>query len=390
MAGLSTSLIVDAAGLRDLRGQWAALVMRSVDGELPLHPAWALAWWEVFGGDDRRALRVLALFDGERLVGLAPLLVRPHVYTPGIPFRRLEALGSGEKLADETCGDYLGVLAERGREAEVAAALAGALASDAFQGWDELVLSSMSGESPLPALLRDACASRGLAVALDEWSCAPYVPLPGTWEEYLAALKPSKRAQLRKTLRAFESWAGGPPEIVRVRSPDELADGRRILIELHGERWESGGVFASQRFLAFHDRLMPELLLAGALDLGWISVRGEPVAAFYNFRWRGKVSFYQSGRRRDIPDDVRIGVTMHAWLIRAAIEEGLREYDFLEGTSQYKMSFALATRPIVKLRVARPSVIEAARAATARAAAWARRVRDRTRPSAGAARPVLE
>jgi CelD/BcsL family acetyltransferase involved in cellulose biosynthesis len=214
--------------------------------------------------------------------------------------------------------------------------------------------------------------------------------LPRTWDDYLAALKQSKRSQLRKTLRAFEAWAGGPPEIVRVRTPEEIAEGRRVLVALHGERWEGGGVFASPRFSDFHARLMPELLRAGALDLGWISVRGEPVVAFYNFRWRGKVSFYQSGRRRDIPDDVRIGVTMHAWLIRAAIDEGLREYDFLEGISQYKMSFALATRKLVRLRVARPSVVETARAATARGAAWARRLRDRARASGGSANPVLE
>lgn len=373
---LSTSVISDPVRLSALRPAWEELLARSSDNELALHPTWLLPWWEVFGTRDRRSLRTLAFSDGGRLVGLAPLLGRRHVYRPGIPFRRLEMLGTGEDTADETCGDYLGVLAEQGREDEVATAFAQSLVSDVGGRWDELVLSSMNGQSPMPAALRRACEACGLGTELEEWSSSAYVPLPKTWDEYLGALKQSKRSQLRKALRAFESWAGGEPRIVRVRSRDEIAEGRRVLMALHSQRWASDGVFASHRFRAFHDRLMPELLDANALDLGWMSVRGEPVAAFYNFRWNGRVLFYQTGRRLDIPDEVRVGVTMHAYLIRAAIEEGLKEYDFMAGVSQYKMSLALATRPLVKLRVVKPSLLESARKASVRGIASAKKARE--------------
>jgi CelD/BcsL family acetyltransferase involved in cellulose biosynthesis len=124
---------------------------------------------------------------------------------------------------------------------------------------------------------------------------------------------------------------------------------------------------------------MPRLLEAGALDLGWLEVRGEPVAAFYNFRWKGKLSFYQSGRRLDVPEDVRVGVAMHAYLLRGAIADGLREYDFLAGASQYKQTFALAERPLVRLRVARSSWLERARRAGERGLDQARRLRERAR-----------
>src|SRR4029079_3424381 len=98
-----------------------------------------------------------------------------------------------------------------------------------------------------------------------------------------------------------------------------------------------------------------------------------------NFRWNGKLSFYQSGRKLDIPDEVRVGVTMHAYLIRSAIEAGVREYDFLAGASQYKMSLALATRPLVQLRAVRPSLKETARRASDRAYDKYRQLRDKAR-----------
>jgi CelD/BcsL family acetyltransferase involved in cellulose biosynthesis len=288
-------------------------------------------------------------------------------------------LGSGEKEADETCGDYLGPIAEKGREADVASAFADALVSNVAGAWDELVLTPMNGDSVLPSLLCEALRSRQVRVALEERSTAPYVPLPKTFDAYLASLKQNKRGQLRKALRAFESWAGGPPVLVRVKSASELAEAKRVLVALHRERWGGDGVFGSAKFRAFHDRVMPELLARGALDLGWMSVRDEPVAAFYNFRLNGKLSFYQSGRKLDIPDEVRVGVTMHAYLIQSAIEDGMREYDFLAGASQYKMSLALATRPLVELRAARDSLRETARLAGDRAAGELRGLREKAR-----------
>jgi hypothetical protein len=133
---------------------------------------------------------------------------------------------------------------------------------------------------------------------------------------------------------------------------------------------------------------MPELLANGSLELGWLSVRDEPVAAFYNFRHDGRVYFYQSGRKLDIPDAVRVGVTMHAYLLRAAIEDGMREYDFLAGASQYKMALALSSRPIVRLRVVRSTIREAARRASERHIADLKRARDWARREVGPRAPA--
>jgi pimeloyl-ACP methyl ester carboxylesterase len=386
---LSSVRIDEPARLRAISSDWIDLLGRSDNDELMLHPEWMLAWWDVFGGTGKRSLRSLALYEGDRLVGLAPLLARPHTYRPGIPFRRLELLASGEDEADETCSEYLGIIAARGYEAAIASELATALATGALGEWDELLLPAMNGESPLPALLRDELLARRIFVSLEERAAAPYVTLPASFEAYLGQLKQSKRGQLKKALRALEAWAGGPPVIERVRTADRLDEGKRVLEALHKERWAGEGVYRSARYREFHDRVMPKLLEMGALDLGWMSVRGQPVAAYYNLRWKGRVAHYQAGRKIDIPDEVRAGVTMHALLIRSAIEEGMREYDFLGGVSQYKMALALGTRPLVTLRAARPSVVESTRKAAEQATEQAKRLRDYAkRRLAGAKAPA--
>src|SRR3954468_6402535 len=168
---LSPVLIDDPDRLRAMSADWKSLLERSSNNELTVHPDWMMPWWDVFAESGKRTLRSVAFFDrtaaGERLVGFAPLLARPNTYRPGIPFRRLEVLASGEDEADESCSDYLGLIAERGSEGAVASAFASALTSRVLGDWDELVIPSMNGDSPLPALLRDELARHDLLVSLE-------------------------------------------------------------------------------------------------------------------------------------------------------------------------------------------------------------------------------
>jgi len=114
-------------------------------------------------------------------------------------------------------------------------------------------------------------------------------------------------------------------------------------------------------FRAFHERAMPALFRGGALELSWLEGRAGPAAALYNIRWENKVSFYQSGRVLGVPAKVRLGIVCHALAIKAAIEEGRAEYDFLAGGARYKQEFSLASRPLVTLRVIQPSLRETVR-----------------------------
>ncbi len=382
---LTCTVVDDPARLEALRPQWLDLLARSAANEPMLAPPWLLTWWRVYGQGTGRRLRVGLFADGDRLVGLAPLVARRRWYRPGIPFRRLEPLGADMDEGDGVCSDYLNVIAERGAERCVARAFAEALAAGRFGPWDEIVLPAMDGLGPMPTLLTEALTDAGLAASCTETGVAPYIPLPATWDDYLKALPKKKRYGVVRALRDFDEWAGGAAELRRAASSAELAEGKRILTDLHGQRWsEAGqsGVFAAPRFAAFHDAVMPALLQLGALDLAWLTVRGESVAAVYSLVWNGKVYFYQCGRRPDLPDGLRPGIVMLAHAIRGAIAAGHREFDFLGGVAVYKSQLALATRPLVQLRAVRPSLREWARRSTERGIGWARAVRSSLRSAA--------
>jgi CelD/BcsL family acetyltransferase involved in cellulose biosynthesis len=385
-APLTLEVIATPERLFQLEPEWDELLGRSEQDEPTSSPLWLRAWWRRFGQLGGRQLCALSLRQGPRLVGLAPLARRWAMSRPAIPLRRIELLPSGEPEADEICSDYIGVVAERGYEQRVADLVAESAAAGALGTWDELVMPAMRMGGVMPPLLAAAFERVG-AVKLTPSGGAPYIPLPATWDEYLAALSGSRRRLVRRSLAAFDAWTGGHASFEVARTGAELRQGMEILETLHAARWRADGrpgVFASARFRGFHDEVMPALLGRGALELCWLSAHGEPVAALYNIVWNDRVLFYQSGRRPDLPRDVRVGVVIHALAIRRAIELGRREYDFLAGASRYKEELALATRPLARLTVVRARRRARARALFERGASLVRsaraaRARDRSR-----------
>jgi CelD/BcsL family acetyltransferase involved in cellulose biosynthesis len=363
---LGCAVVSDVSAAEALAASWAALGQRGARDELTASPEWLLPWWRVYGGRRGRQLRLGLFHDGDRLVGLVPLLRRRHWYGGALPFRRLEFLASGESPGHGIFSNHLTVLAERGAEEAVAARLVRALTGGAFGTWDEVVLPMMAGDTAMPGLLAAAFRTAGLYVELTQTARAPYVPLPSTWDEYLNGLSPSGRRAVKRSLKAFDTWAGGTTRVEAVTDSDDVARGKDILVRLHHARWAGEGqcgVFRSPLYLQFHDAVMRRLAARRSLLLLWLCARGEPVAVLYGMEWAGKVYAYQMGRRHDVPARLRPGAVLLALAIRRAIEAGRREFDLLADEAFYKFQLAPCVRPLVQLRAARVSVVEGVRRA---------------------------
>jgi len=373
-SALTFGLITKAADLEALTPAWQDLVKASSTPEPMLAPAWLVQWWRTYG--NARELCVGTIRDGARLVGLAPLCRSRYWHRPGIPFTRLEFVGADVDEQDGVCSEYLGLVTHAGYEDSVRDLFIREANRGAFGAWDEIVLSSMNGGDPSVARLEAGFRDTGCLADQQVHTESPYLTLPATWEGYLASLEKKRRNNIKRALLDFEAWAGNAWNLEQACTPDDLARGQAILRSLHGERWNSHGAFASSRFTAFHDAYMPQALADGALDLFWISVRGEPVAVHYQLVANRKAYFYQCGRKLDVPEKVRIGIVLVSLAIKRAIEQGLREYDFLGGPAFYKMQMTSTTRPIVNLRLARPGLRESARRAAACAIDWARGLRQ--------------
>jgi CelD/BcsL family acetyltransferase involved in cellulose biosynthesis len=375
---LECTVASDVTQAEALRPEWSELLERSERNELTQSPDWLLTWWRVFGGLHGRQLRLGLFHEGERLVGLAPLLRRRHWYRGLLPFCRLEFLASGEPPEDGIYSNHLGVLAERGAEEKVAHCLVEAIAGGACGSWDEVVLPMMSGDTAMPDRLVEAFRAAGYSAEATVTAGAPYISLPATWAAYLRSLSANSRRNLERSLKAFDKWSQGTTELECISSSAELEKGKSILMSLHHERWSSAdqtGVFRLPLFLGFHDRMMGALAERGSLELLILRGRGEPVAAFYSMVWAGKVYAYQTGRRTDLPRKLRAGGVMLSLAIRRAIEKGRREFDLLADEAFYKSQLTAHTRPLIQVRATRTCIVEAIRKVSVYCLAKLRRLR---------------
>jgi predicted ATP-grasp superfamily ATP-dependent carboligase/CelD/BcsL family acetyltransferase involved in cellulose biosynthesis len=375
---LRCSVLTTLAELETLRDAWDELWSKSAADGPMLSPVWLLAWWRAFGSVGRRRLAVLACHDGAALVGFAPFVARTHLYPPGIPFRRLELLGTGEPEADEVCSEHLGILAERGAEELIARATAQAIAKGELGAWDEVVVAPMDADNPIAAALSRELANAGARAELASAGPSYYVELGSAYSAYASRLSPSSRYLLTRSVRDFEAWAGAKVVYHVARTTAELELGKRALVSLHGERWHERGAFGSARFRAFHDEVMAAFLARAELELRWITVGGEPFAAAYDIIANDVVYYYQSGRRLDVPKKIRPGIVLIAHAIREAIDDGRRAFDFFQGPYRYKRELATAWHEVVRLRALRSpdGVLERARTLAEEGKSTVRNVRD--------------
>jgi CelD/BcsL family acetyltransferase involved in cellulose biosynthesis len=195
---------------------------------------------------------------------------------------------------------------------------------------------------------------RGVALRHDH---SPVLELDGTWEEYLARHSANFRHQVRRRERRL---ARGHRVCWRTTcARDELDADMATFLALHEARWgATSRAFAPKR-AAFHRDFAALALERGWLRLVILELDERPAAAWYGLRFADADWCYQCGRDPAWDHD-RVGFVMFTWTIRAAFEDGMREYCFLRGDEAYKSRFADGDRPVETLALARGPVGHAA------------------------------
>lgn len=364
MGSLSVRPLGTYSALESLASAWESLA----GGVTFREPTWQLTWWKHYGESEaeraRRRLFALAVADGEQLVGLAPW----YVERSAVAGRILRALGSGA-----VCSDYLTILCDPQRESEVAAALAEHLCTTARTEWDRLDFeAAVVGDSTIGALV-DELVIRGADVewrpGVNYWR----IPLPPTWDDYLALLSKSHRKIIRRL--AAQTLDTSRAVWHTTRRADEFNRDWSAFIDLHQRRRTSlgePGCFVDPTFTAFHEEVARRLLDQGRLRLHRLELDGRPAAAEYTFVGRDGVYAYQSGLEPAVLEE-EPGRLAAVAAIRGAIAEGRTYYDLLRGDEPYKAHWRAEPTPTENISVAAPRLASRLRFALRR---QARRVKN--------------
>jgi CelD/BcsL family acetyltransferase involved in cellulose biosynthesis len=305
--------------------------------------AWIESWLASLPADHAPPLAVVsdrgtpraAFFLGQRQL-------RRHLFATNALYFN----ATGTPRHDELCIEHNGLLAAPGACRSLAQ-----LVELLPRGWDELYLSAIDPYA-FDDLGSPASAYR---VRIEREETAPYVDLDAvrTVEGgYLALLGASTRTQLRRAHRLVGDLT------VEVAADERHAiDIYGELLRLHARRWDAvgqPGAFADPWFERFHRRLIQQRLHHGEIQLLRVSAGRTTLGCLYNFVFRGRVMFYQSGLAMFDDPHVKPGFVCHAAAVEHNAFAGHAFYDLLAGSSGSKQQLATGGNRLMWLRVQRP------------------------------------
>ncbi|MCB1227691.1 MAG: GNAT family N-acetyltransferase [Verrucomicrobiales bacterium] len=342
--------------LRGLQAEWEPLLSEAVARNPFLSWDWTELWWRKMHRQVRRLVVVTARDETGRLDVVLPLMIVPGEGGARRWLRHLHFLGGTPEIEAEG----LEPLVRQGTEGALAACWRHAL-EEAGRDWDTARFRYLDTASPLVAILEQEIKTAGMQATRSQQQISLMIDLPSTWESYLGTRSGNFRKQLKRRNRRAEA-----EHSLKLHLAATQADVERLfplLIQLHSQRWtEAQSGFLNPTAQAFHRDLArrwcqpthPWRVLLMVLEH-----QGMPVAANYAFSSADQLWDYQGGWM-PTASDVQPSKLMQAELVRHAISEGIRRYDFLPGANALKQSWSTTQREVFDLEVFRPGSPRAA------------------------------
>ncbi len=293
-------------------------------------PGWQLAWWRHLAPEGA-LLRAVAVFEQDRLVGLAPFFVNPG--------RRVDyrLLGAG-------ITHRLSPLALPGRERETACFVAHALA-DSSPRPDLVAFEGIDATSPWPDVFVETWPGR-----FRPWrytSSRPAGPAIDTAGVDFEAWFSSRSRHFRKHLRvakrrADEIGARTAPATSKEAYEKALLDFRR----LHLARWEHrGGSTFDERTFEMIKQAARVLVPANEMRVVTLETAQDTVAVMLALAAGGEMLLFSYGFDERYARISPIHLTVLA-AVEDAFRNGYHRVDFGRGTERHKQAFANSDAPV--------------------------------------------
>ncbi len=337
---MKIDLCTDFSAFDELKAEWNNLLEHSISNTLFLTWEWQRTWWEHLGTSELRIITVRE--DDGTLVGIAPL------------FEETWKDGTTKSISLIGCvdvSDYLDIIAARGQEERVYAALLDMIMRADFPAWHGgLHLCTLPEDSPTNAQLQAMAQARGLVAEWKLHDVSPVIDLPATWDAYLETLDKKQRHEVRRKLRRVEETDHKWYAVDDTMSIDQaIVD----FVDLHKKSRPDKHVFMDRRMEQFFVDIARRLQPRGWLQLDFLEIAGARAASILNFVYQNDVLVYNSGYDPEKYGQYSPGIVLFAFSIQDAIAAHRRRYDFLRGDEEYKYRFGARNTHVYELHIRR-------------------------------------
>jgi CelD/BcsL family acetyltransferase involved in cellulose biosynthesis len=249
---------------------------------------------------------------------------------------------------DTAVCDYMDAICAPAARAEV---LVSTLRSVSEEAWEEIVFWAVPEGSGTLTVLPEVCAELGLSFSVETEDVCPVIELPGEWETFVSSLDKKDRHELRRKLRRLEQ--AGSVELEVLDSPEEIAPGLDDFLRLHALSRAEKAAFMTDAMARFFRGVVLALAGEGLAEMVFLRLAGVRAASVLCFRGADEVLLYNSGYNPAY-GEFSVGLLSKALVLRKAIEDGKKRFDFLRGAEPYKYDLGARDVAVYRCIIRRP------------------------------------
>lgn len=286
---------------------------------------WYSAWWDAFGGS--RSLSVLALWDGERLIGALPLCSQG---------RELQWMANWHSPSAAPLHEGSQAL-ER-------------LLAEVLRRRRRLALRPLPKEAPAAGALVEGARSAGRLVLVEGDQVSPFVSIDGEWSDYRAQMKgkwSSAERKARKMARDHDA------RFSIVERPHDLERQLVAGFEVEASGWKGRAgtaITSSPETTAFYTAVARSFDAAGELVVSEIDLDGHGVAFDLCLLRDRRLYLLKTGFDESY-GSLSPGLVLRQLVVQRCFELGLATHELLGHEAEWKRRFATGRRPYVAMRV---------------------------------------
>lgn len=301
------------------------------------------AWWDHLGGGEWKdaELNILVGRSPEgQILGIAPLFRTKN----SAGERVLHFVGTHE------IADFLDFIVRPRDHAAFLQAVLEILSAD--PSWRSLDLYNVLDTSLTTEVLSLLTVERSLDFKVETLQPSPYIPVPTTFDNYIASLDSKQAHELRRKLRR----AARNPETISIEivdDKDQLSGALQDFFALMCQEADKN------RFLAPPMRTQMEAIAVAAFDGGWLQLfflkaGNKRIAGYMNFDFDNCIWAYNAGFNNEYAA-LSPGWLIMGEMMRWSIEHGRKIFDFMRGDEEYKYRFGGTDRFVQRVTITRPS-----------------------------------
>jgi CelD/BcsL family acetyltransferase involved in cellulose biosynthesis len=291
-------------------------------------PPWLKVWWQELGAEAE--LYLSSVRQGERVIGVAPLLVRE---------------GKASLVGSVDVCDYLDFVVAPGREQDFFGVLLDDLRG---KGVNHLDLRPLRPDSTVLTHLVSIAQNQGYEVLCQPEDVSVELNLPATWEEYLTILTAKQRHEVRRKLRRLSE--AGKVDYHFVEGSVAVHDAMDIFLKMFTESRQDKATFLTAQMESFLRSLANSMTEAGLLRLGILELDMLPAAMIMCFDYNDCLYLYNSGYDPQY-NTLSAGLLCKVLCIKESIQEGKKRFDFLKGSETYKYHLGGREVPLYRCQI---------------------------------------